>query len=54
MRGLTVFLKACAYLNRYASRLKCRYCAKMHPDIWYRTFGRINYSMLRAAKILRG
>ena len=52
MLDLVRFPKAGAYLNRYADRLKSRYCAKMHPDVWYRTLDRIKYSTLKTAKIL--
>lgn len=52
MLDLSMFPKASAYLNRHADRLKSRYCARMHPDAWYRTLDKIKYSILRAAKIL--
>ena len=52
MLDLAMFPKVGAYLNRNAERLKSRYCAKKHPDAWYRTLDRINYSTLRAVKIL--
>lgn len=52
MLDLSMFPKAGAYLNRHADRLKSRYCARKHPDIWYRTLDRIKYSTLKAAKIL--
>ena len=47
-----MFPKTAAYLNRHADRLKARYCARLHPDVWYRTLDRIKYSTLKAAKIL--
>ena len=52
MLDLAMFPKVCAYLNRNAEKLKSRYCAKKHPDAWYRTLDRIKYSTLKAAKIL--
>ena len=52
MRDLSMFPKAGAYLNRHAERLKARYCARKHPDAWYRTLDRISYKTLKAAKIL--
>ena len=52
MLDLTRFPLASAYLNRHAERLKTRYCARMHPDSWYRTLDRINYRTLKAVKIL--
>lgn len=52
MLDLGRFPRASAYLNRHAERLKSRYCAKKHPDAWYRTLDRIKYSMLRAPKLL--
>ena len=52
MLDLSMFPKTCAYLERHADRLKARYCAKKHPDSWYRTLDRISYRVLRATKIL--
>lgn len=52
MLDLAMFPKVNAYLNRNAEKLKSRYCAKKHPDAWYRTLDRIKYSTLKAAKIL--
>ena len=52
MLDLALFPKVGAYLNRNAEKLKSRYCAKKHPDAWYRTLDRIKYSTLKAAKIL--
>ena len=52
MLDLSMFPKAGAYLMRHADRLKARYCAKKHPDSWYRTLDRISYRVLRAEKIL--
>ena len=52
MLDLAMFPKTAAYLNRHADRLKARYCARLHPDVWYRTLDRIKYSTLKAAKIL--
>ena len=52
MLDLAMFPKVCAYLNRNAEKLKSRYCARKHPDAWYRTLDRIKYSTLEAAKIL--
>ena len=52
MLDLSMFPKTCAYLMRHADRLKSRYCAKKHPDSWYRTLDRISYRVLRAEKIL--
>lgn len=52
MLDLAMFPKVGAYLNRNAEKLKSRYCAKKHPDAWYRTLDRIKYSTLKAAKIL--
>ena len=52
MLDLSKFPKAGAYLNRHAVKLKARYCAKKHPDSWYRTLDRISYRILNAAKIL--
>ena len=52
MLDLSMFPKVGAYLEKHAGRLKARYCAKKHPDSWYRTLDRISYRVLRAAKIL--
>ena len=52
MLDLAMFPKAGAYLNSHAEKLKSRYCARKHPDAWYRTLDRIKYSTLRASKIL--
>ena len=52
MLDLSMYPKVRAYLNRHADKLKSRYCARMHPDVWYRTLDRIKYSTLKAAKIL--
>jgi hypothetical protein len=52
MLDLSMFPKVGAYLEKHAGRLKARYCAKKHPDSWYRTLDRISYKVLRAAKIL--
>ena len=52
MLDLSMFPKTGAYLMRHADRLKARYCAKKHPDSWYRTLDRISYRVLRAEKIL--
>lgn len=52
MLDLTMFPKVGAYLNRNADKLKSRYCARKHPEAWYRTLDRIKYSTLRSAKIL--
>ena len=52
MLDLTMFPKVGAYLEKHAEKLKARYCARMHPNAWYRTLDRIKYSTLRASKIL--
>ncbi len=52
MLDLSMFPKTSAYLMRHADKLKARYCAKKHPDSWYRTLDRISYRVLRAEKIL--
>lgn len=52
MLDLSMFPKAGAYLSRHAEKLKARYCARKHPEAWYRTLDRINYSTLKASKIL--
>ena len=52
MLDLTLFPKAGAYLKKHAEKLKARYCARMHPNAWYRTLDRIKYSTLRASKLL--
>ena len=52
MLDLTMFPKTGAYLNSHAEKLKSRYCARKHPDAWYRTLDRIKYSTFRASKIL--
>ena len=52
MLDLSMFPKTGAYLMRHADRLKARYCAKKHPDSWYRTLDRISYRVLRAEKLL--
>ena len=52
MLDLSMFPKAGAYLEKHAKRLKARYCAKKHPDSWYRTLDRISYRVLKSAKIL--
>ena len=52
MLDLAMFPKTGAYLNSHAEKLKSRYCARKHPDAWYRTLDRIKYSTFRASKIL--
>ena len=52
MRDLSKYPKTGAYLMRHADRLKSRYCARMHPDDWYRTLDRISYDTLHASKLL--
>ncbi len=52
MLDLDRFPKARAYLNNNAEKLKSRYCARKHPDSWYRTLDRIKYSTLKSVKIL--
>ena len=52
MLDLSKFPKTGAYLEKHAGRLKARYCAKKHPDSWYRTLDRISYRVLRAEKLL--
>ena len=52
MLDLAMFPKTSEYLRRHAEILKARYCAKKHPESWYRTLDRINYSVMRSAKIL--
>ena len=52
MLDLSMFPKAGAYLSRHAEKLKARYCARKHPEAWYRTLDRINYSTFKASKIL--
>ena len=49
---LSKFPKTGAYLKRHAAKLKSRYCARMHPDAWYRTLDRISYSTFKSSKIL--
>ena len=52
MRDLSMYPKTDAYLKRHAEKLKARYCARKHPDTWYRTLDRISYSTFRASKLL--
>ena len=52
MRDLSKYPKTGAYLMRHADRLKSRYCARMHPDDWYRTLDRISYGTFRSSKLL--
>ena len=52
MLDLSLFPKTSAYLEKHAHRLKARYCAKKHPDSWYRTLDRISYKVLKSTKIL--
>ncbi len=52
MLDLAKYPKASKYLTEHSSKLKSRYCARMHPDSWYRTLDRIKYSTLKSAKIL--
>lgn len=52
MRDLSRFPKLAAYLESHAERLKGRYCARKHPDSWYRTLDRISYRVLKSPKLL--
>jgi hypothetical protein len=52
MRDLSKYPKTGAYLMRHAERLKSRYCARMHPNDWYRTLDRISYGTFRSSKLL--
>lgn len=45
------FPKAAAYIRHHAAALKARYCARQHPDSWYRTLDRIKYSVWKRPKI---
>lgn len=52
MRDLLKYPKMAAYLDANSKRLKARYCARKHPNSWYRTLDRINYRVLRSPKLL--
>lgn len=52
MLDFVQYPKTGAYFLRHADRLKSRYCAKKHPDSWYRTLDRIKYEVLSKPKIL--
>jgi len=52
MRDLTRYPLAAAYFDSHAPKLKARYCARKHPQDWYRTLDRVKYSLLRSPKIL--
>ena len=52
MKDLADYPKMAGYLEAHAGRLKGRYCAKKHPDAWYRTLDRIRYRVLRSPKLL--
>lgn len=52
MRDLESYPLMAAYLDRHALKLKARYCARKHPNDWYRTLDRVKYSLLRSPKIL--
>ncbi len=52
MLDLATRPKTAVYFEENASKLKARYCAKKHPDSWYRTLDRIKYTVLSSAKIL--
>ncbi len=49
---LDAYPKVASYLNGHADRLKSRYCARQHPNAWYRTLDRISYSVLSTPKLL--
>jgi len=52
MRDLARYPLAAAYFDSHAPKLKARYCARKHPNDWYRTLDRVKYSLLRSPKIL--
>lgn len=52
MRNLARYPLTAAYFDSHATKLKARYCARKHPQDWYRTLDRVKYSLLRSPKIL--
>jgi len=52
MRDLARYPLAAAYFDSHAPKLKARYCARKHPNDWYRTLDRVKYALLRSPKIL--
>lgn len=52
MRDLDRYPLTAAYFDRHAQKLKARYCARKHPNDWYRTLDRVKYALLRKPKIL--
>ena len=52
MRDLAQYPLAAAYFDSHAPKLKARYCARKHPQNWYRTLDRVKYALLRSPKIL--
>ena len=52
MLDLGAYPQTAKYLNEHADRLKSRYCARQHPQSWYRTLDRIKYAVLTKPKLL--
>ncbi|MGN0852148.1 MAG: Eco57I restriction-modification methylase domain-containing protein [Kiritimatiellia bacterium] len=52
MLDLSQYPEAASYFNTHSEKLKSRYCAKKHPDSWYRTLDRIRYDVWSKPKIL--
>ena len=46
MRGLSRYPLAAVYFDFHAPKLKARYCARKHPQDWYRTLDRVKYALL--------
>lgn len=52
MLDLSQYPEAASYFNTHSEKLKSRYCARKHPDSWYRTLDRIRYDVWGKPKIL--
>lgn len=52
MLDLSQYPETASYFNTHSEKLKSRYCAKKHPDSWYRTLDRIRYDVWSKPKIL--
>ncbi|MGN0844560.1 MAG: Eco57I restriction-modification methylase domain-containing protein [Kiritimatiellia bacterium] len=52
MLDFSQYPETASYFKTHSKKLKSRYCAKKHPDSWYRTLDRIHYDVWGKPKIL--
>lgn len=52
LRRLEDYPRLRGYLLRHEERLRRRYCARQHPQAWYRTLDRVSHALWRTPKVL--